>query len=242
MLFVINTHSFVDLITNSSSELFVCDIQKTEEMIREILSTLLDQHNKLAGTSLSFDAVFGEVIACNSDFDYSSFSDQARKQWQEYKYIPGNYSSEPTRNAEKELLYKKSRELVSPVYIENPNKTQKLSYEKAWKKYRVAYDEIWKDWRNRADKAEYRLYLEFCEKNNSLPLQRGVNWGKRGTGEIDRSSEQGQALWLFNYGMSWNLKLKKGTILIFSEGDNSIPYELFDSIESYLNAQRYHLG
>jgi hypothetical protein len=30
--------------------------------------------------------------------------------------------------------------------------------------------------------------------------------------------------------------------LVYSRGDNSIPYELFDLISNCLNAQRYHLG
>lgn len=34
---LINTHSFVDVITNSSTELFVCDTDKTVDAIKDIL-------------------------------------------------------------------------------------------------------------------------------------------------------------------------------------------------------------
>ena len=34
---VIGTHSFVDVITNSSTELFVCDTEKTIEAVKQIL-------------------------------------------------------------------------------------------------------------------------------------------------------------------------------------------------------------
>lgn len=39
-LLVINYHSFVDVITNSSSELFVCDTKKTVAQVKEILKGL----------------------------------------------------------------------------------------------------------------------------------------------------------------------------------------------------------
>ena len=41
-LLSISSHSFVDLITNSSSELFVCDGRKTVEAVKEILQILLE--------------------------------------------------------------------------------------------------------------------------------------------------------------------------------------------------------
>ena len=36
-IFTIDTHSFVDVITNSSTELFVCDTDKSLEMVNETL-------------------------------------------------------------------------------------------------------------------------------------------------------------------------------------------------------------
>lgn len=38
-LFIINTHSVIDVITNSSSELFVCKTDKTLETVKEMLKT-----------------------------------------------------------------------------------------------------------------------------------------------------------------------------------------------------------
>jgi hypothetical protein len=37
-LLIVNTHSIIDVITNSSSELFVCKTDKTVEMVKEILA------------------------------------------------------------------------------------------------------------------------------------------------------------------------------------------------------------
>ena len=36
-IFIINPHSFVDIITNSSTELFVCGKDKTLEMVKDLI-------------------------------------------------------------------------------------------------------------------------------------------------------------------------------------------------------------
>lgn len=38
-VYIINVHSVLDVITNSSTELFICDTDKTVEMVEEILAT-----------------------------------------------------------------------------------------------------------------------------------------------------------------------------------------------------------
>ena len=42
MIFKINFHSFVDVITNSSTELFVIDTDKSLELIKEFLQDIFD--------------------------------------------------------------------------------------------------------------------------------------------------------------------------------------------------------
>jgi len=39
-IFLINPHSFIDVITNSSTELFVCSGNKTLEMVEELISNI----------------------------------------------------------------------------------------------------------------------------------------------------------------------------------------------------------
>ena len=62
--FVIDTHSFVDVITNSSSELFVLDTDKTIETIIEILTRMISDHKWLMeefgrySENLTFEKVF----------------------------------------------------------------------------------------------------------------------------------------------------------------------------------------
>ncbi len=58
---MVRLHSVVDIITNSSSELFVCGTHKSEEKVREILRKLLDAYNFSMDSSIGFDEAFGEV-------------------------------------------------------------------------------------------------------------------------------------------------------------------------------------
>ena len=57
---VINVHSMVDLITNSSTELFVLDTEKSLEVVKEILQCAIDLHNKTQGVLYGFRDIFEE--------------------------------------------------------------------------------------------------------------------------------------------------------------------------------------
>jgi len=46
-IFILNNHSFVDVITNSSSELFVCDSDKSLKIFKELLNELIKEYNTL---------------------------------------------------------------------------------------------------------------------------------------------------------------------------------------------------
>lgn len=62
-MFVIKPHSFVDVITNSSSELFVIHSKKDVNMIRGILEELIAVSNKAGNDGkTTFDEAFNENI------------------------------------------------------------------------------------------------------------------------------------------------------------------------------------
>jgi len=63
----INIHSFVDLITNSSTELFVLDTNKSLEVVKDILQNLIDFHNKMYNTNFKFEDIFEEPYIGNTD-------------------------------------------------------------------------------------------------------------------------------------------------------------------------------
>jgi CRISPR/Cas system-associated protein Cas7 (RAMP superfamily) len=54
-VFIVPVHSFVDVITNSSTMTFICDTDKKIEEIREILQKLLDVYNEKFKSSLTLN-------------------------------------------------------------------------------------------------------------------------------------------------------------------------------------------
>ena len=59
-LFVIKPHSIIDVITNSSTELFIISTDKTVKFVKEILQEAINLHNKAQGTSYTFNEIFEE--------------------------------------------------------------------------------------------------------------------------------------------------------------------------------------
>lgn len=56
----INLHSMVDVITNSSTELFVLDTNKSLETVKEILQEAINLHNSSNDTNYNFEDIFDE--------------------------------------------------------------------------------------------------------------------------------------------------------------------------------------
>ena len=75
-LFVIKPHSIIDVITNSSTELFIIPTDKTVEFVKEILQEAINLHNKTNGTSYTFDEIFEEP--------YVGSSKDALNGWEDY--------------------------------------------------------------------------------------------------------------------------------------------------------------
>ena len=67
-ILIISIHSMVDVITNSSSEIFVCNTDKSIEAVKSILKELLEVYNKGTERDLEFNDCFyienndGEVV------------------------------------------------------------------------------------------------------------------------------------------------------------------------------------
>jgi len=80
MKVIIPIHSVIDVITNSSTELFVCNTSKSLEVVKESLEVMIEAYNKLCGTEemYSFDSMFCEPrVATDEDdeviTDYSDY-------------------------------------------------------------------------------------------------------------------------------------------------------------------------
>ena len=89
--FVINPHSFLDVVTNSSSELFLCDTEKGLEFVEDILKDLLHLYDKANDTHHLFEDVF-KVRYC-SQHEYEDM----KTYWEEH------YSYEINRIKDKNI-------------------------------------------------------------------------------------------------------------------------------------------
>ncbi len=57
-MIIINIHSMVDIITNSSTELFVLDTEKSIGVVKDILKEAINLHNMAHETKYKFEDIF----------------------------------------------------------------------------------------------------------------------------------------------------------------------------------------
>jgi hypothetical protein len=162
-LFLIQPHSFVDIITNSSSELFIMKTEKTLKFIKEVLQDSLDLYNKTADEHRTFNETFGDIFVVSSRTPVDKI-DELISTLADYRV---------------------------PTYISF------LTY--------PDYDD--------------------CQKMSDT----GETW------------EEARKNWLKNHRKGF-IKSCEGLVVVYSEGDNTVPEEVMDFIEQSLNADRIHLG
>ena len=254
--FVINTHSFVDLITNSSTELYICDNKKTLECVKEILTVLLDNHNRMMNTSFTFDEVFKEPEISKHSFSYWQVPVALREKYENYSDYGGAYGGRDynSRNPKIEALEKQER--LIPRIPDGLYKTNKDEYERLCVERRKSEDAMWTNFGAQKMKAELGIFLEFLKQNElSLEVQaraakaiphiikshRNKKGGKYPYPEFEDDSIR-KIYNDFSHIHSWGLEIQPKSVMVYSRDDNSIPYELMEALESYLHASRHHLG
>jgi len=257
-ILLVTTHSFVDLITNSSSELFVCNGKKTIDAIKELLATLLKNHDALMGNQHAFEDVFGKIEIPKYSLDFWAIPREITDEYNKYKeygcpFYRHHLSSE-NRPQEMSDLMGMDHEIHKKHKV-----WEKGISEKELKKRSAACDKevdaLWTDWGVRSFRAEMGLFRAFLKQNNFdeaalLKFDRKVDR----IAKQHRKENGGQHLWPRFSGKvntAWNtfttyegygIEVKKDSIIIHSKGDNTIPYELMDVISAYLSASRYHIG
>lgn len=266
-LLSISSHSFVDLITNSSSELFVCDGRKTVEAVKEILQTLLETHDRISGESNTFENVFGQIEIADYTFQWWDVPEDVRENYKQYhsyalfERYPYGMGISSQDSEEKKTLQEKDREIGQRIGIWEEDLYDKSlkEYNRRWKKYRKEVDKLWTDYGSRSLISEFDLFYEFLRQNGVSNNQiNGVkkvcraavkehienNYGehRRWSMSLKMTKKMTELFEKFQFISAWGITCKKGDILVKSNGDNSIPWALMDSISSYLSAKRYHLG
>lgn len=209
---VINTQSFVDVITNSSSELFICNSDKSITLVEDILRDVLDKFNKEESVSYNFSDCFGSISIIKSIDDASGLS--------YFNGMPATYE---------DALDSKRKDILCSEFKSNNIELATIlgHFELREKAMQYATNEL----------IRIKRELTLAELNNDKPnlpywWETGV---KKRNGYDDWSDWDGSSD--FDYIEKYFNKL-----LIFSKEDNSIPYELFDQIEDVFSAERLHLG
>jgi len=266
-LLVISTHSFVDLITNSSTELYVCKGDKTIDAVTEILKKLLEGHNNITGQNKTFNDCFKPLTIAKYGFDYYGLPQELKNRYCYYHEYNGfgdyNSRNDYDSPAEKERqdLREKENKLESKHKCNEKGlyEKDKEEYEKRQKAYSKDRNALWTNYGSKELESESNLFIEFLKQNEFS--QKEINEArkicdnsikyhiKHKLGEYSYLDKNGEfkgklkdAYETFNHWLSWGISPQKGDILVEGAGDNDIPYEIMDSIESYLNARRYHLG
>ena len=72
---ILNIHSMVDLITNSSTELFVLDTEKSLEIVKNILQDAIYFHNKIHNANFTFEDIFQEPYIGSGEEAIDGWSD-----------------------------------------------------------------------------------------------------------------------------------------------------------------------
>jgi hypothetical protein len=189
---IVSLHSFVDLITNSSSELFICDTKKSVATVKEIITGLAKLHNKQIELSDKdnsygrvsienlFTGVFREPTIAKCDFALEKFPRYA--EWMEmfgheyaYVYHSDGTGLHPVELAAKNALDDWERENPRPHYDYKVKltKTQQRAFDEACEKWskaeRTATEKIYKQWNDMVLDIYVALY-QWVAKTNNIDL------------------------------------------------------------------------
>jgi hypothetical protein len=207
-ILTINAQSFVDVITNSSSELFICNTDKSIDLVNEILQELLNGYVERNGGGPSFSDCFG-AIAIVGDNNQT-----------------GTYFIDDLPLTEQDALEERRKEIIKAQII------RELEKDPSWDK---------KNWQERDKISVKKTEAQFLEYKREEKLATVTSeksnlpeWWF--TGAMPKKNS-----WDYDSPMRWR-GMYKGKIIIESATDNSIPYDLFDEIESAFNAERHHMG
>lgn len=260
-------HSFVDLITNSSSELFVCDTDKSIELTKEIVNDLLVKYY-----TDNISHLANEISYSNYKYFFKYFNLKLIP-IKKYDYTPIiNFIKEHLSNLNKEQLEKFIIDFaesdIFKVEVANfdcntngflPCK-EDVKFLKCYHSYGYTVNTI-RTTLKRCGMEEYhkaKRNSKFVKirnkKYNSLCLK--LMQKKNGRAALDtlRSIEDEKKEFILkkynleepteemDYLVSYGIDVKRGDILIWSLHDNSIPYDIWDDINNIFNGVNYHLG
>jgi hypothetical protein len=262
MIFVINVHSCVDLITNSSSELFVCNSKQEEDSIVKILKSLVKEEDKKRNTHY-LSCLFTQILKKPSKSLYSwdylcDVPAEIKMHYEQYAECAQHYNFRDSGSLKfrqrRNELYQKDTKLQKSFCIDDDDICL-IEKEKRSKKYEEASNQLWNNFNIDVIISEAEVYKCFLKVNNfpkeeiervdemvkcliAKPLPKYVHLSYQ---KLSDPMQQ-DVLDKFDFFMAYGIRVKKGDWIIYSHSDNSVPENLSTLITSNLRAQRYHLG
>ena len=255
----IRPHSIVSLITNSSSELYVIEGKKTINTVKAILTNVVKLYDRANGTSYSnvlFTEVFKEPTLVKWFFDFDSH----RTLVEQISVLNpiSRYNDEENYNEEYAQLCNLDidlmREHVSSLERQPSNEARDVALHAARALVRERLAPHIQRYFEPLVALDKLLLRHFAEDNNLTQEQISrvlevVDFNQHSVhyhgGRVPYENEQADILeFLTEYrsAIQWSMPSKKGDIFLESATDNSVPYQLNDTICALLSAQRYHLG
>ena len=258
----ISTHSFIDLITNSSSELFILDTKKSLDAVKKVIEKLAELYNQRSAladrdhTCVSVNGLWGNVFS-EPKLSEWSFSLNKFPRYDDWVKAFGrcyDYNSEDKHPVKEEcyaMMSKWNNKNPPPNWKQDGDNTEYNAY---YAKKAIEEEMIYKDWRAIVIDLYASLY-EWTAKENKINLKPlgklAVSGGvyARVYFEVMRSEKRSKkdakaARYIeeIENAVIWGYTFKKGDVFLGSASDNSIPYDFWSDIESTFNCQRMHLG
>jgi len=241
-LTVLSVYSFVDLITNSSSELFICPGNKTIEAVKKILVQIAEMHNAKCAMSPDgkvdyygpidlnclFNGIFAEPTISEISFDLDEYPNkgallEVQPYWDPAFDWNNNHLDHPLKVA--------GDEAVDAWRAKNKDREQDDQY---WKEWQKVHTDAFRQFAALKEQEELAFYRWVFAQNK-------IRFDYKSLKSI-KSKRITRLISEINSALNWRYTLTKGDVLLSSDSDNSVPYCIWDDIERTLQCERRHLG
>lgn len=218
-IYTIKPHSFVDIITNSSTELFTADTNKDVEAVKEILEEILDSYDSCMD-------VIGHVFKFSYKEYLKAINDTNTPYDNAYREMDGWFADDSPEALKEEQL-----ERISNKSYNNYCGTSLVDnsiYDLYEDYIKSKYPHL-SGWSYSHETSDYRKEVQETLYNDIIngDIKKPLWWNEP---------------WKVGYGFNKLIKELEGQIIIISESDNSIPFDAWGDINYTLNAHNYHLG
>lgn len=253
---IIPVHSFVDLITNSSSELFVCDTKQSLKAFKATIVKLVKLYNQRMelredggcpiDASKLFTAYFNEPRVTPYTYDpgkYPKWDDyMSIHEWDESRHHPV-FMAADRKIKEWEVLNPRPKH----AYAEGKKKKspEVIVYDNYYKEHDEKNEVFFTEW-NKLQRESAMDFYRWIFKQNGLNYDDGkpskYEWENR-CGELTfKDDAVTQFMRDISVVSGYRFAFTKGNIILETASDSSVPYGLFEDIETVFTAHRHQCG